>query len=241
LLAKFGLTDESMTHLESQIPPPPEVTIDVVESNPIIVAATEAAPPASAPIADPSSLAVPATMAAPEVAAAAAAAMLAVPELAAAVGPASAPMAPPVEATIPREPVTARGPDFAPLSGAVSSSRVTWPEPMEIPPRMAYRSDPEVQTSAPSIEAIAPAPTSAPQPYPEDEITAVGKVDLDAITAVGTVHFPPEAIADPVAPAPSPNPSDPGAESAPQGDLALVPEPGIGMAAAATDADPQTT
>ena len=46
LLAKLGLTDESMTHLESQIPPAPEWTIDVVESSsdPAMVAAPAAAP-----------------------------------------------------------------------------------------------------------------------------------------------------------------------------------------------------
>ena len=44
LLAKLGLTDGSMAHLESQIPPEPEVTIDVVESssNPAMMAASAA-------------------------------------------------------------------------------------------------------------------------------------------------------------------------------------------------------
>jgi hypothetical protein len=131
------------------------------------------------------------------------------------------------------------------MSAAASSSRVTWPD-AEDPPSAAYRSEPRIPIVAPvdaPVGAAASGPIAKPRVF-EDEITAVGKVDLDAITAVGIVHFPPDGpAADPadVAPIPSPNPSDPGTEATSRGDLTLVPEPGIAMAAAGTNGDPQTT
>jgi tetratricopeptide (TPR) repeat protein len=201
LLAKLGLTDESMTHLESQIPPPPEVTIDVFDStsNPVIAAAV------AEPLAE----------AAPE------------------------PMAQPV---IPAEPVTAKGGSFPdPSAGGVSSSRITWPEPMMVVPSMAFPSSPHPQS------AFANAPASVnPKAVPSspaidfDATTAVVNLDPDAATAVVTIDLPPEALpdfsAEPVAAQPSPNPSDPGADSRqPKEHLELDPDSGVGMAAAATD------
>jgi tetratricopeptide (TPR) repeat protein len=178
LLATLGLTDESMTHLESQIPPAPELTIDVVESssNPAMVAA------------DPAPL--------------------------------------PDQATVPVEPVTARGGSFpdpaAPVSGGVSSSRATWPDPMMVPPSMAFPSERSVSAAEAAPVSAAPASGAGAAPI-----------------ALPPVAAPDSALVDPLAAgATSPNPSDPGTESNPQ--LDLVPEPGIGMAAAGSD-DPRTT
>jgi tetratricopeptide (TPR) repeat protein len=275
LLAKLGLTDESMTHLESQIPPAPEFTIDVVEStsNPAMVAAPEVEVPATA--AAPTAAATPREESGSvEVAVPAAAAFLAeddASQIAAAdagttneTAPYAFPAAaayeiaggeiaaaaaePPRQPILPREPVTSRGPgpEYAPMSGAVSSSRVTRPD-AEDPPSAAYRSEPRIPIVEPVDPLVAAAEPSGPVAKPrgfEDEITAVGKVDLDAITAVGIVHFPPDGPAAdpaPLAPIPSPNPSDPGTEATSHGDLTLVPEPGIAMAAAATNGDPHTT
>jgi predicted ATPase len=190
LLAKLGLTDESMSHLESQIPPAPELTIDVVESS------SNPAMEAAAPIAQPA---------------------------------------------IPIEPGTARAgswPDpSAPISGAVSSSRVTWPDPAMVVPAMAYRSstDPQAQAADAPISAH---PATVPSAPP---------IDFDATTAVVTIEMPPDALPDGLltdaaaAPA-SPNPSDPGADSGqPKEQLDLVPEPGITMAAAGTDGSTRPT
>jgi hypothetical protein len=273
LLAKLGLTDESMTHLESQIPPAPEFTIDVVEStsNPAMVAAPEVAAPEASPIAAGApreesmsvDVAVPAAAAsvaeegaspiavadagttnetAPYIFPAAAAYEIAGGEIAAAAAE------PPRQPILPREPVTSRGPgpEHSPTSGSISSSRVTRPD-AEDPPSAAYRSEPRIPIEAPVDAPVGATEPSGPLAKPrvfEDEITAVGKVDLDAITAVGIVHFPPDGpAADPaaLAPIPSPNPSDPGTEATSRGDLTLVPEPGIAMAAAGTNGDPQTT
>jgi hypothetical protein len=194
LLARLGLTDESMTHLESQIPAPAEVTIDVVvaSSKPEMLAA------AAAPLQEP---------------------------------------------FLPAEPATAKAGSFpdpaAPVSGAVSSSRATWPDPMITPPPNAYPSNPQVP-----IADAAP-PSAAPVSVEPATVPSSAPVEAGAAAVVAPIALPSVATADssavePIAALASPNPSDPGAESSPQGRLDLVPEPGIGMAAAA-DSDPRPT
>jgi len=202
LLAKLGLTDESMTHLESQIPPAPELTIDVVEStsNPAFVAAA----------------------------------------------PVPAAEEPALQPVVTAEPATAKGGSFpdpsAPVSGVVSSSRTTWPDPAMVVPSMAYPSSPDPQSSLSytALASVKPATVPSSSDVDFDATTAVVTIDPDA-TAVVTIEMPPEALpdgfpAEPVAAEPSPNPSDPGAD-APQSKehLELDPDSGVGMAAAATD------
>jgi hypothetical protein len=194
LLARFGLTDESMTHLESQIPPPAEVTIDVVvaSSKPEMLAA------AAAPLQEP---------------------------------------------FLPAETATARAGSFpdpaAPVSGAVSSSRITWPDPMAAPPPNAYPSNPEVPIAdaAPSERRSGQRRTGdRPQLGPRRSGRRRGRcADRPAVGDHGG-----QRRAEPLAAPASPNPSDPGAESSPQGRLDLEPELGIGMAASA-DSNPRPT
>jgi hypothetical protein len=188
-LAKLGLSDESMTHLDSQIPPEPEVTIDVVESS-----------------------STPAMVAAP------------VEPLAAERG--SWPDAPP------------------PASDPVSSSQPTWPEPMAAQPAwIATAADieapsaiaSEISASLPIVEtgpfSAAPATLSSSENDPASGIAAaVASAPLD--TALPETR-----------PVLSSSPSDPGAEATETspGPLALVPEPGIGMAAAGADGDTRST
>jgi tetratricopeptide (TPR) repeat protein len=154
LLAKLGLTDESMTHLESQVPPAPDFTIDVVESTstPIIVAAEALKPPGSQGE-EPSS-------AEPQVVVA-----------------------------------DAASPTVSSDSNGVEPS--------------AHASSPEVDLTA--------------FDYPAG--SAASPIDAPSIAGVDAASIEPAAT-----PA-NPNPSDPGAESSPQGVLALDPEPGISMAA----------
>jgi hypothetical protein len=192
LLARLGLTDESMAHLESQIPPPAEVTIDIVESS-------------SRP------------------------------------GMAAAPAVPVDQPAVPAEPLTAKAGSFpdpaAPISGAVSSSRATWP-----PPPMAHP-----EAVEPSVWAAEEVPLSAaPMSVEPATVPSSAPVDPGAVAAVApnafpTVATPDHAAVEPFAAPASPNPSDPGAESSPLGRLDLVPEPGIGMAAAAIDGSPGPT
>jgi len=183
LLAKLGLTDESMTHL-SQIPPPPEITIDVVESTsePAMVAAAPA-PPADRPA-----------------------------ESATAKAGSAADLA-------------------APLSGGVSSSRVTWPDPTVVPPSSVHPSDP----SLPIADA---GPLIAAPSSPEFDVADGAAVAPIALPPVAT---PDSALIEPLATPVSPNPSDPGAESTEPPRIDLVPEPGIAMAAASSDAEARST
>jgi hypothetical protein len=216
LLAKLGLSDESMTHLDSVIPPEPEVTIDFDEtaSNPEITVAPVAVAGVVSETAEPNA--------------------------------ASAVEHSPAQPTVPTEPVTARGfPDglvSGPLSGQVSSSRVTWPDAMAAPPSAAFPSSPDITISDSVIAAAAPisAERSSLPSSPEMEgvpsrtpipIAATTDASGEPITAVVMVN--PEDLA-----MSSPNPSDPGTDASLQGELTLVPEPGIGMAASAGDSEP---
>jgi hypothetical protein len=176
LLAKLGLSDESMTHLESQIPPEPEVTIDVVDSSSTPGSVAEvAAPVPSAPI---------------------------------------------------------------------SSSQPTWPEPLAAPaaamtivaeiaalPAVAA----ELLTTSPVAEA---SPSSvAPATVPSSPEADPGAV-ADAAPVTSSYADPANSPVPEARAVQSSTPSDPGAEP---GTLALVPEPGIGMAAAGAEGDPRTT
>jgi hypothetical protein len=178
LLAKLGLSDESMTHLESLIPPEPEVTIDVVESSstPGIVAAEVAAP-------------------------------------------------------VP--------------SGPISSSQPTWPEPLAAPAAaMAIVAEiaplPAVAAELPTPSPVAEAGpfSTAPATVPSSPETAPGEV-ADPVSVTSPLADPATSPVPEARAVQSSNPSDPGAETT--GTLALVPEPGIGMAAAGAEGDPRTT
>ncbi|HMI84637.1 MAG TPA: AAA family ATPase [Polyangiaceae bacterium] len=161
LLAKLGLTDESMTHLESQIPPAPEFTIDVVESssNPAMVAAV---------------------------------------------------------AVDPAEPL-------------IAASRASYPSNAEL--------------QMPTADA---APLGAETGTTEGGDPSSPEIDFSASAAVAPIALPPVVAPDSalveqlVAPV-SPNPSDPGTELSDTPRLALVPEPGIAMAAAASDGNMGST
>jgi predicted ATPase len=136
------------------------------------------------------------------------------------------------------EPSSASGTDFGPIS----SSQPTWPEPVVLPAaavaaaaEMAASPAMVAELSTPLAEAspFSAAPATVPSlpettPAPPPDAAPVESPPLDGAT--GPTPEP--------RPVQSSNPSDPGAETGP---LALVPEPGIGMAAAGAESDTRPT
>jgi hypothetical protein len=205
-LANLGLTDESMAHLESQIPPPPEVTIDVFDStsNPVIAAATAEPLVDAAPEQAPQRPVVPAE---PVTAKAGT-----FPDLSG-----------PVSSVVSSSRITWPDPTMVLPSMAYPSS----PDPQ------ASFSDPGPASVNPATIPSAPAvdfdATTAVVTIDPDA-TAVVTIEMppDAL--------PDGFFAEPVAAQPSPNPSDPGADARQSKEhLELDPDSGVGMAAAAAD------
>jgi hypothetical protein len=149
-----------------------------------------------------------------------------------------------LESQIPPEPEVTIDVVDSPSAGTdsapISSSQPTWPEPVVLPEAAmgvsaeiamaAELSTSQAVTEVTPFSAATATVASSPEttPAPATDTAAVASSPLDAAT--GPVPEP--------RPVQSSNPSDPGAETGP---LALVPEPGIGMAAAGAETETRPT